>query len=124
MANCPERKRKGFEGKGQVTGILAALRALLSTPWLAVLLGLVVGVGLIAAIAESRRLSTSSDGRDGITLMMLFMMGSMLVASIVLLGYALVAPGGFLGFGLSLAGGFIVGLAVYGVRLIRESFHD
>ena len=56
--------------------------------------------------------------------MMLFMMGSMVVASIILLGYALVAPGGFLGFGLSLAGGFIVGLAVYGVRLIRESFHD
>ena len=100
------------------------MRGLLSTPWLAVLLGLAAGVGLIAAVAGSRKLSTSSDGRDGITLMMLFMMGSMVVASIILLGYALVAPGGFLGFGLSLAGGFIVGLAVYGVRLIRESFHD
>ena len=114
----------GVKGKGRVTGILLALRELLSTPWLAVLLGIAVGVGLIAAVAGSRKLSTSSDGRDGITLMMLFMMGSMLVASVVLLGYALIAPGGFLAFGLSLSGGFIVGLAVCGVRLIRESFHD
>jgi hypothetical protein len=115
---------QGSEGKGQVTGILLALRGLLSTPWLAVLLGFAVGVGLIAAVAGSRKLSTSSDGRDSITLMMLSMMGSMLVASVVLLGYALLAPGGFLGFGLSLSGGFIVGLAVYGVVLVRESFHD
>jgi hypothetical protein len=103
---------------------LTALRALLSTPWLAVLLGLVVGVGLIAAVAGSRKLSTSSDGRDAITLMMLFMMGSMLVASAVLLCYVFAAPAGFVWFGMSLGVGFIIGLGVFSLILMRESFGE
>ena len=76
------------------------LRELLAIPAVAAVLGFLVGAVLIAASAWSRNLSTSSDARDGLAIMMMFMMGGMLLASGVLIGYVLVAPAGFLWFGL------------------------
>jgi hypothetical protein len=98
---------------------LAQLRAFLSSPWVASLLGAGIGFALVAAIVGSRNVFASSE-RDGVTNMMLAMMGSMIVATVVLLVYALAAQGGFLWFGLSLVGGFAVGLAVFGLRLARR----
>ncbi|MDR3685797.1 MAG: hypothetical protein P4L93_02400 [Coriobacteriia bacterium] len=100
------------------------LRALLAIPAVAAVLGFLIGAVLIAASAWSRNLSTSSDARDGLAIMMMFMMGGMLVASGVLIGYVLVAPGGFLFFGLSLGAGYVIGLGVSAVWMMRESYHD
>ena len=100
------------------------LRELLATPAIAGILGFIVGVALISAIAWSRKLSTSSDPQDGIVIMMLAMMGGMLISSLVLIGYVLVAPAGFLYFGVALAAGFVIGLGVITVGLMRESYRD
>lgn len=101
-----------------------AVRELLATPSIAGLLGFLIGVALVSALAWSRKLSTSSDARDGIIVMMVAMLGGMLVASGVLIAYVFVARAGFIYFGLSLAAGFVVGLGVITVRLMRESFRD
>jgi len=81
-------------------------------------------VVLIAATAWSRRLSTSSDGQDGIVLMMISMAVGMLVASGFLVAYVLVARAGFIYFGLALAAGFLIGLCVIAFGMIRESYRD
>lgn len=100
------------------------LRALLATPLVAAVLGFLIGATLIVAAAWSRTISTSSDARDSIAIMMMFMMGGMLVASGVLIGYALVAPTGFVWFGVSLGAGYVIGLAVAAVQMMKESYRD
>jgi hypothetical protein len=100
------------------------LRALLATPAIAAILGFLIGAALIVASAWSRNLSTSSDARDSIAIMMMFMMGGMLVASGVLIGYALFAPAGFLWFGLSLGAGYVLGLGAAAIQMMRESSRD
>lgn len=100
------------------------LREILATPWIAAVLGFVIGAALIGAAAWSRNISTSPDKRDSIAVMMMFMMGGMLVATGVLLAYVFIAPQGFLWFGLSLSAGFVIGLAVAGIRLMLESNRD
>ena len=97
------------------------LRALLAIPSVAAVLGFLFGAALITASAWSRNLSTSSDARDGLAIMMMFMMGGMLVASGVLIGYVLLAPSGFLWFGLALGAGYVIGLGVAAVQMMRES---
>lgn len=100
------------------------LRELLATPGVAGILGFIVGVALISAIAWSRKLSRSSDAQDGIVIMMMAMMGGMLISSLVLIAYVLIAPAGFLYFGVALAAGFVIGLGVITVGLMRESYKD
>lgn len=99
-----------------------ALRELLASPAIAVVLGFLVGLGLIAATAWGRRFA--SEALDSIIVMMSFMVGGMLVASAILIGYALYARDGFLYFGLSLAAGFVLGLAFYGLKMWRHTFRD
>jgi hypothetical protein len=96
----------------------------LAIPVVAAVLGFLTGAVLITAAAWSRKFSTSSDARDGLAIMMMFMMGGMLVASGVLIGYVLVAPGGFVWFGVALGAGYVVGLGVSAVWMMRESYHD
>jgi len=103
---------------------VVALREVLSQPFVAALLGFLIGSALIVATAWSRRFSTSSDASDSVAIMMGFMMGGMLLATAVLIAYVFVAPQGFLYFGLSLATGFVVGLAVMAVVMGRETFRD
>jgi len=100
------------------------LREILATPAVAAVLGFLVGVGLISATAWSRTISTSSDARDSIAVMMMFMAGGMLLASGVLIVYVFVAPSGFAWFGLSLALGFVVGLGVIAIGLMRQMYRD
>jgi len=97
---------------------------MLETPVIAGVLGFLIGVGLISATAWSRKLPTSTDPSDVITVMMLFMMGGMLLASAVLIAYVFIAPGGYLYFGLSLAAGFVIGLGVVAFGLMRQSYRD
>ena len=100
------------------------LRALLSQPIVAAVLGFLIGLALISATAWSRKISTSSDASDSVAIMMMFMMGGLLLATGVLIAYVFVAPHGFMYFGVALGAGFLVGLAVAAVRLARESFYD
>jgi len=100
------------------------LRALLTTPVVAVLLGFLVGVALIGVTAWSRNLSASSDAYKSIAVMMGFMAGGMLVASAVLIAYVYIAPTGFAYFGIALAAGFVTGLTVVSFGLWRRSFRD
>jgi len=97
-----------------------ALREILATPAVAVVLGFLIGVGLIAATAKSRTMSASRDASDSIAIMMMFMMGGMLLASGVLIAYVFIAPSAFLYFGLSLSAGFVIGLGVISVMLWRQ----
>jgi hypothetical protein len=97
------------------------LRALLAIPAVAAVLGFLIGAALIGASAWSRNISTSSDARDGLAIMMMFMMGGMLVASGVLIGYVMVAPDGFVWFGVSLGAGYVIGLGVAAVQMMRQS---
>ena len=60
------------------------LREILATPVVAVVLGFLIGVGLIAATAWSRKIPTSTRCEDSIAVMMMFMTGGMLFASGVL----------------------------------------
>jgi len=100
------------------------LRELLSTPVIAGTLGFLVGVGLISAVAWSRKLVSSTDAHDGIIATMIAMMVGMMVASAVLIAYVLIAPAGFIYFGLSLSAGFVIGFCVIAFGMIRESYRD
>lgn len=100
------------------------LREILATPVIAGILGFLVGVGLISAVAWSRKLVSSSNTQDVIVVTMIAMMVGMLVASGVLITYVLVAQAGFIYFGLSLSAGFVIGFCVIAFGMIRESYRD
>lgn len=106
------RTRTGFEGKGQVTGTLTALRELLSTPWLAVLLGLALGVGLLAPLFWTSRLLTAENADVGLYVVMGVVFGGMIVSLGVMWGYRLITPAGFMWFGPSVVVGFVAALGV------------
>jgi hypothetical protein len=79
---------------------------------------------MITATAWSRTISTSSDARDGVAIMMMFMVGGMLFATAVLIAYVLASPAGFPYFGVSLAAGYVIALGVIAVGMARRSFRD
>jgi len=97
---------------------------MLETPAVAAILGFLIGVGLITATAWSRKIPTSTDPGDVITVMMMFMIGGMLFASAILIAYVFIAPRGYVYFGLSLGGGFVIGLGVFAFSLMRQSYRD
>lgn len=106
------RGARGYEGKGQVTGTLTALRELLSTPGVAVLLGLLLGVGLIAPLFWTSRLLTVQNADIGTYVVMGVVFGGMLVSLGVMWGYRLITPAGFMWFGPAVVVGFLVALGV------------
>jgi len=119
------RGARGYEGKGQVTGILTALRELLSTPGTAVLLGLLLGVGLIAPLFWTTRLLTPANADMGTFVVMAVVFGGMILSLGLMWGYRLVAPDGFMWFGPSVVAGFVVALGVLAtvmtLRLLKSS---
>jgi drug/metabolite transporter (DMT)-like permease len=112
--------RKGFEGKGQVTGALTALQGLLSTPWLAVLLGLLLGVGLVAPLFWTSRLLTVENADIGTYVVMGVVLGGMIVSLGLMWGYRLITPGGFMWFGPAVIVGFVVTLGVLAVVMAMK----
>lgn len=109
------RGARGYEGKGQVTGTLTALRELLSTPGLAVLLGLILGVGLIAPLFWSSRLLTADNADIGLYVVMGVVFGGLIVGLGVMFGVRYITPSGFMWFGPSVVAGFMVALGVLAV---------
>ena len=113
-----KRNRKGVEGKGQVTVTLTALRELLSTPMVSVLLGLVVGVVLVAPLFWTSRLLTAKNADLGLLVIMGVVFGGMIVALGLMFGYRFIAPDGFIWFGSAVVGGFMVALGVLAVVML------
>jgi hypothetical protein len=111
------RGRKGSEGKGQVTGTLTALQELLSTPWLAVLLGLVLGIGLVLPLFWTSRLLTAKNADIGLPVVMGVVFGGLILSVGVMFGYRFITLQGFMWFGPSLVVGFVVALGVLAVVL-------
>jgi hypothetical protein len=109
------RGARGYEGKGQVTGTLTALRELLSTPGLAVLLGLILGVILIAPLFWTSRLLTAQNADLGLYVVMGVVFGGLIFSLIVMFGYSLITQAGFMWFGPSVVAGFVVALGVLSV---------
>lgn len=118
------RDARGYEGKGQVTDTLTALRELLSTPGVAVLLGLVLGVGLIAPLFWTSRLLTVENADVGTYVVMGVVLGGLILSLGVMWGYRFVTPSGFVWFGPSVVAGFVVALGVLAVvttmRLLKS----
>ena len=100
------------------------MQALLETPAVAAVLGFLIGAILIVAPAWSRTISTKSEARDSLAVMMSFMVGGMLVASGVLIAYVWAAPRGFLWFGVSLGAGYVIGLGAAAIWMTNKSYHD
>jgi len=122
------RGARGVEGKGQVTEILTALQGLLSTPWIAVLLGLTLGVVLVAPLFWTSRLLTAKNADLGTFVVMAVVFGGLIVSLGVMWGYRFVTPDGFVFFGPSVVGGFVVTLGalalVMTMQLLKSSGVD
>jgi len=114
------RGARGYEGKGQVTGTLTALRELLSTPGVAVLLGLILGVVLIAPLFWTSRLLTEQNADIGLYLVMGVVFGGLIVSLGVMWVYHYVTSEGFVWFGPSVVAGFVVTLGVLAVVMARR----
>jgi hypothetical protein len=114
------RGARGLEGKGQVTGLLTALRELLSTPGFAVLLGLFLGIVLIAPLFWASRLLTEQNADIGLYVVMGVVFGGLIVSLGVMWVYHYVTPDGFEWFGPSVVAGFVVTLGVLAVVMARR----
>jgi hypothetical protein len=91
---------------------LTAFRELLSTPFVAVLLGLVLGVVLIAPLLWASRLMTAKNADLGLFVVMGSVFGGLIVGMGVMFGYRLITLSGFLWFGPAVVGGYVITLGV------------
>lgn len=95
---------------------MAAVQELFAKPWFAVLLGLAVGVCLIAPVLWGARFFSSGRVDVGLWVVMGSVFGGLLIALGLLFGYRAVAPTGFVWFGAAVIAGFVAMLAVAAVR--------
>ena len=96
------------------------LAQLLAAPWVAILLGLPIGVGLFAPLAWSSRFAAQGNADVGLVLASGVVLGGLIVALALLLGYRSVAPGGVAFFGLALVAGYMGALGTYTVASIKK----
>jgi hypothetical protein len=99
---------------------LTALRELLSTPGFAVLLGLLLGIVLIAPLFWTSRLLTAQNADIGLYVVMGVVFGGLILSLGVMWGYRYVTPAGFVWFGPSVVAGFVVTLGVLAVVMARR----
>lgn len=99
---------------------MAQLRELLATPWIAITLGLVLGVGLLAPLFGISRLLKSRHTDIALFVVMGTVFGGLIVGLAVLMGYRFIAPAGFVWFGSATIAGFVVSLGVLSVRVVLE----
>ena len=99
---------------------MTALRELLSTPGIAVLLGLLFGVGLVAPLYWSSRLLTAQNADVGLYVVVGVVFGGMIVSLGVMWGYRLITLGGFMWFGPSVVAGFVVALGVLAAVMVTR----
>lgn len=104
---------------------MTALQALLSTPWIAVLLGLTLGVVLVAPLFWTSRLLTADNADLGTFVVTAVVFGGLIVSLGVMWGYRAITQVGFMYFGPSVVAGFVVTLGTLAIvltmRLLKSS---
>jgi len=93
------------------------LRELLATPWVAIVLGVLLGIGLLLPLVWTLRRITPGNVDVGVNIGMGAVFGGLLVGLGLMVGYKVLAPEGFWYFGPAVAGGFIVALGVLSWRV-------
>jgi hypothetical protein len=96
---------------------LAQLRELLATPWIAIILGFVMGVGLLAPLFGISRLLKAKHADVALVVVMGTVFVGLIIGLAVLLGYRLASPAGFVWFGSATIAGFVIALGVLSVRI-------
>jgi len=99
---------------------LTELSELMAVPAVAITLGAIFGVGLIAPLFWASRFATAEKADFALVATMVSSMGGLIVAGAVLFGYRQLAADGFVWFGVSVVGGFMVGLGVAAVVMLRR----
>ncbi len=97
-------------------GVLDSVVTLLSQPVVALLVGIILGVGLLLASRSSFRLMTPENPGAGFALITMLLFARMALAAGLLWSYNKFASDGFIPFAIGFAGGFFVG---YWVELAR-----
>lgn len=110
---------RGSEGKGRVTKTLD-LRELLATPWIAIVLGVILGVALLLPLVWTLRRIKPGNVDVGVNVGMAAVFGGLLVGLGLMVGYMVLSPEGFWYFGPAVAGGFIVALGVLSWRVAAK----
>ena len=91
---------------------------------MAVLLGLLLGVGLIAPLFWTSRLLTEKNADIGLVVVMAVVFGGLILSLGVMWGYRYVTPAGFMYFGPSVVAGFVIALGalatVMAMRLLKS----
>jgi hypothetical protein len=96
----------------------------LSMVWVAVVLGLLVGVGMAMPVFLSARLLRTKTPGSAVFGAMGSMFGGMILGLILMLVYWFVAPAGFTSFAFALVGGFAVCAGVGGVKAAHSAHHS
>jgi hypothetical protein len=100
------------------------LAQLFAAPWVAIILGFPIGVGLFAPLAWSSRLVTQGNADVGLVVVTGAVMVGLIATFALLLGYRIIAPGGVAYFGLALVAGYLGALGVYTVISIKKLAGD
>lgn len=85
----------------------------------AVLLGVLFGVGLLAPLLMGYRFLVADRIDVGLAVVMGAVFGGLLVALGVLFGYRALAPSGLIWFGPALVGGYVLGLGAFALKAAR-----
>lgn len=94
----------------------------LSTEWVAVVLGVIAGIGIALPTLLSTRFLRSSRPEYATYFAMGSVFGGMLVAVLLMLLYRYVAEEGFTFFALSLVGGFVVCVGIGAARMAHRMY--
>lgn len=97
-------------------GILGSVVTLLSQPVVALIVGIVLGVGLLLASRSSFRFVRPENPAAGVALVAMLLFARMALAAALLWSYNRFVADGFVPFAIGFAGGFFVG---YWVELAR-----
>ena len=99
---------------------LLELRELLANPGIAVALGALIGVGLLAPVLWGLRFFTAGHIEAGLGVTMGAVFGGLLLALGLLFGYRALAPDGIVWFGPAMVGGYVVALGVFAIRAASQ----
>lgn len=98
------------------------LRALFASPAIALGIGIVVGLLLLAPVVWGYRFLVADRVEVGLAVVTGSVFAGMIVAVGALFGYRALAPAGLVWFGPALVGGFVVGLGAFALRVATTMF--
>ena len=95
---------------------MAQLRELLANPWIASLLGIVLGVALVAPLFWTLRLINARNTDMALYVVMGSVFGGLFVGLGVMAGFWFISQEGFMFFGPAMVAGFVVALGILAAR--------